>query len=135
MVSVLDVCGGLGAAGCTSTPSCAVSLSVEFFQSTQLGGCAECGGEGDVDQGVFARAYLEDHQSRAELGPMPASTGCPDGNWKCSGEWLGPGEGLPLIGVLADVESGAWVGAGPIIQHHSTRRWLRSLQGPKKHRF
>ena len=27
----------------------------------------------NVDQGVFARAYLEDHQtlSRAELGPMP----------------------------------------------------------------
>ena len=43
-----------------------------FFQSTQLSGCAEWGGEGDVDQGVFARAYLEDHQSRAELGPMPA---------------------------------------------------------------
>ena len=43
--------------------------------------------------------------------------GCPDGNWKCSGEWLGPGEGLPLIDVLADVESGVWVGAGPIIQH------------------
>ena len=52
--------------------------------------------------------------------------GCPDGNWKCSGEWLGPGEGLPLIDVLADdiVESVVWVGAGPIIQHHSTRRWL-----------
>ena len=96
----------------------------KFVQSTQLSGCAEWGGEGDVDQGVFARAYLEDHQSRAELGPMPASTGCPDGNWKCSGEWLGPGEGLPLIGVLVDVESGDWVGAGPIIQHHSTRRWL-----------
>ena len=54
--------------------------------------------------------------------------GCPDGNWKSSGEWLGPGEGLPLIEVTADVESGelGWcrVGAGPIIQHHSTRRWL-----------
>ena len=44
-----------------------------------------------------------------------AYVGCPDGNWKCSGEWLGPGEGSPLIGVLADVESGVWVGAGPII--------------------
>ena len=50
--------------------------------------------------------------------------GCPDGNWKSSGEWLGPGEGLPLIDVTADVESGDWVGAGPITQHHSTRRWL-----------
>ena len=29
--------------------------------------------------------------------------------------WLGPGEGSPLIDVLADVESGVWVGAGPII--------------------
>ena len=26
-----------------------------------------------------------------------------------------PGEGRPLFDVLADVESGAWVGAGPII--------------------
>ena len=30
-----------------------------FFQSTQLSGCAEWGGEGEVDYGVFARAYLE----------------------------------------------------------------------------
>ena len=29
------------------------------------------------------------------------------------GEWLGPGEGLPLFDVLADVESGAGVGVGP----------------------
>ena len=43
--------------------------------------------------------------------------GCPDGNWRCPGEWLGPGEGSPLIDVLADVESGVWVGAVPIIQH------------------
>ena len=38
-----------------------------------------------------------------------------------TGEFLGsgwrPGEGLPLFDVLADVKSGAWVGAGPIIQH------------------
>ena len=27
------------------------------------------------------------------------------------------GEGSPLIDVLADVESGVWVGVGPIIQH------------------
>ena len=50
--------------------------------------------------------------------------GCLDGKWGVSGEWPGPGEGLPLIDVPADVESGAWVGAGPRIQHHSTRRWL-----------
>ena len=39
-------------------------------------------------------------------------------------EWLGPGEGSPLIDVLADVESGVWVGAGPIIYSTSTKRWL-----------
>ena len=43
-----------------SALSFVVSLSMKlFFQSTQLSGCAEWGGEGDVDQGVFARAYLE----------------------------------------------------------------------------
>ena len=43
--------------------------------------------------------------------------GCPD-----------PGEGSPLIDVLADVESGVWVGAGPIIQHHYEELaiWLRA---------
>ena len=29
----------------------------------------------------------------------------------------GTRRGLPLISVLADVESSVWVGAGPIIQH------------------
>ena len=39
-----------------------------------------------------------------------------------------PGEGWPLFDVLADVESGAWVGAGPIIQHHCEvlAIWLRT---------
>ena len=38
-----------------------------------------------------------------------------------------PGEGWPLLDVLADVESG-WVGAGPIIQHHYEvlAIWLRT---------
>ena len=58
VVSVLDVCGDMGAAGCTSTctPSCVVSLSVKlFFQPTQLSAvCAEWEGESDVDYGVFA---------------------------------------------------------------------------------
>ena len=33
----------------------------------------------------------------------------------------------PLFGVLADVESGVWVGAGPIIQHQyeALAIWLR----------
>ena len=57
-----------------------------FFQSTQLSGCAAWGGEGDVDQGVFvgvfARAYLEDHQSRAELGPMPYPCLCGLSGWQ-----------------------------------------------------
>ena len=30
---------------------------------------------------------------------------------------MGPGEGWPLFDVLADVESGDWVGAGRITQH------------------
>ena len=39
-----------------------------------------------------------------------------------------PGEGWPLFDVLADVESGAWVGVGPIIQHHYEvlAIWLRT---------
>ena len=39
-----------------------------------------------------------------------------------------PGEGWPLFSVLADVELGAWVGAGPIIQHHYEvlAIWLRT---------
>ena len=40
-----------------------------------------------------------------------------------------PGEGWPLFSVLADVESGAVVGAGPIIiQHHHEvlAVWLRT---------
>ena len=45
--------------------------------------------------------------------------GCPDGNWSCSWGVAGDRERVwPLFNVLADVESGAWVGAGLIIQHH-----------------
>ena len=41
-----------------------------------------------------------------------------------AGERAGP----YILDVLADVESGAWVGAGPIIQHHYEvlAIWLRA---------
>ena len=68
------------------------------------------------------------HPGRVELGPMPT--------WvvrMVAGVVLGssrvPGEGWPLFSVLADVESGAVVGAGPIIiQHHHEvlAVWLRT---------
>ena len=49
--------------------------------------------------------------------------------WGVAGTGIGPGEGWPLFGVLADVELGVWVGAGPIIQHQyealATCIWLR----------
>ena len=70
---------------------------------------------------------MRHHRSRAELGPMLT--------WvvrMVAGVALGsgrvPGEGWPLFSVLADVESGAWVGAGPIIQHHCEvlAIWLRT---------
>ena len=39
VVSVLDVCGYMASAGCTSAPSCACLIVGEiFFQSTQLSG-------------------------------------------------------------------------------------------------
>ena len=72
------------------------------------------------------RTYLGDIMravlSWVELGPMPVDVGCPDVVRMVAGVVLGsgrvPGEGWPLFGVLADVESGALVGVGPIIQHH-----------------
>ena len=39
-----------------------------------------------------------------------------------------PGESWPMFDVLADVESGAWVGAAPIVQYHYEVLviWLRT---------
>ncbi len=43
----------------------------------------------------------------------------PDGSWSCFWGVAGDRERVwPLFDVLADVKSGAWAGAGPIIQHH-----------------
>ena len=72
------------------------------------------------------------HPSRVELGPMPT--------WVVRmvngvsirvvlGSDRVPGEGWPLFSVLADVESGAWVGVGPIIiqRHYEVLAiWLRT---------
>ena len=117
-----------------STLSSAVSLSMKLFFPVHPAErfCAEWGGEGDVDQGVFARAYLED-TTRAVLSwnsfLRSAYVGCPDGNWKSPGEWLGPGEGLPLIDVPADVESGAlgwcWPNNTAPQQYEALATWLR----------
>ena len=42
-----------------------------------------------------------------------AYVGCPDGSRVVLGSGRLPGEGWPLFDVLADVELGAGVGAGP----------------------
>ena len=81
-----------------------------------------------VNQGVFARAYLEDHQSRAELGPMPT--------WvirMVTGRVLGSGWDrervyVPLIEVTADVESGELGWCWPhntAPQYEALATWLR----------
>ena len=73
--------------------------------------------------GPRERTYLGDiiSLSRAELGPIMPTVR----TWvvrMVAGVVLGsgrvPGECWPPFDVLADVESGAWVGIGPIPQHH-----------------
>ena len=57
VVSVLDVCMWRYGRSWVYIYSklCCLIVGEFFVQSTQLSGCVEWGGEGDVDQGVFAR--------------------------------------------------------------------------------
>ena len=64
---------------------------------------------------VIEKVHIWEISSEPCCAGTHAYVGCPDGNWKCTGEWLGPGEGSPLIGVLADVESGRRQGFGLVL--------------------
>ena len=63
--------------------------------------------------------------------PTYVYVGCPDGNWKSPGEWLGTGRGLGPCSMSSKMLNQGlpfWVAAGPIIQHHYEvlAIWLRA---------